>query len=40
MQNKRSQEYQKLLDSVREYFNRDDGLDRRRKEAKYSLGIL
>ena len=38
MQTKKSQESQKLLDSVREKYNQTDELDRRKEEAEYGLG--
>ncbi len=38
MKAKNLQESQKLLDSVREYFNRDDELDSRREKTEYGLG--
>ena len=38
MQTQKSQESQRLLGSVSEYFNRTDELDRRKEEAEYGLG--
>lgn len=38
MQAKKSQESQRLLDSVKENYNQSDELDRRKKEVGYSLG--
>lgn len=38
MQTKKSQESQKLLDSVRGKYNQTDELDRRKEEAEYGLG--
>ena len=37
MQTKKSQESQKLLNSVREKYNQTDELDRRKEEAEYGL---
>lgn len=38
MKTKKSQEFQKLVNSVRENFNRVDELDSRREETEYGLG--